>query len=158
MSENATNLINATVCASEGFLGFLSDYYQELFVVITIIGLVFKRYSQKKQHEHEHEKEMERMQQENHLRALLIELKSNKETAEKDERYYYQYLAYKTAKGTGYLEGISEDLRVEIDAAYNIISAFCRQPNDVNFPKKIPELEKLLEGVIPKLEEYLKTL
>lgn len=53
MIENATNLTNATVRASEGFLGFLSDYWQELSALITIIllglGLVF----QKKRHEYE---------------------------------------------------------------------------------------------------------
>lgn len=57
MIENATNLTNATVRASEGFLGFLLDYWQELSALITIIllglGLVLKLVSQKKRHEHE---------------------------------------------------------------------------------------------------------
>ena len=36
MIENATNLTNTTVRASNGFSGFLSDYWQELLLAIII--------------------------------------------------------------------------------------------------------------------------
>jgi phosphoglycolate phosphatase-like HAD superfamily hydrolase len=60
MLENTTNLTNATVRASEGFLVFLSDYPQELSalatiitIILVVVRLVFRWFSQKKQHEHE---------------------------------------------------------------------------------------------------------
>ena len=67
MIENATNLTDATVRASEGFLGFLPDYWQELLALIAIIlagiGLVF----QKKRHEYDKKKfKLQQAQEEMH--------------------------------------------------------------------------------------------
>ena len=55
MIENATNLTNTTVRASNGFSGFLSDYWQELSalaaiitIISVVIGMVHQWYLQKR--------------------------------------------------------------------------------------------------------------
>jgi uncharacterized protein YukE len=71
MLGNATNLTNTTslVGVLGGFWVFLSDFWQELSalaaiitIISVVIGLIFKRCLQKKQHEHD--KEMEKLRQE----------------------------------------------------------------------------------------------
>ncbi|HDN65680.1 MAG TPA: hypothetical protein ENF23_05220, partial [Methanosarcinales archaeon] len=69
MIENATNLTNTTVRASNGFLGFLSDYWQEpsalaviIPIILAVIGMGLKWHLQKKQHTHA--KEVLKSQQE----------------------------------------------------------------------------------------------
>jgi hypothetical protein len=97
MIENATNLTNATVRASNGFLGFLSDYWQELSalatiitIILVVVGMVFKWHLQKKQHTHE--KEMLKSQQEYDEKILQEE----KESIQRDKKVIYDWLCDKT--------------------------------------------------------------
>ena len=97
MIENATNLTNTTVRASNGFLGFLSDYWQELTalaailtIISVIIGMVLNWYLQKKQHTHE--KEMLKLQQEYDEKKRQEE----EETIQRDKKGIYDWLYDKT--------------------------------------------------------------
>ena len=170
MLENATNLTNATFRASEGFLGFLSDYWQELSALITIIlvvvGLVFKWVFQKKQHEHE--KEMEKIRREydekirekdreNHLRSLLIELKFNKKLADINEKTSYDTSAYERAKETNCLFVLPEELINKINEAQIMLNT-ARLHDGLYHVEMIDteRLKELYEDIIPDFEEYLK--
>ena len=105
MIENATNLTNATVRASNGFLGFLSDYLQEPAVwaiiitfILAVSGMVHKQHLQKKQHTHE--KEMLKSQQE-HDEKIRREEKEEKirreeESIQRDKKEIYDWLYDKT--------------------------------------------------------------
>ena len=97
MIENATNLANKTVRASNGFLGFLSDYWQELSalaaiitIILVVIGMVLKGYLQKKQHTHE--KEMLKLQQEYDEKIRQEE----EESIQRDKKVIYDWLSDKT--------------------------------------------------------------
>ena len=111
MLENTTNLTNATVRASEGFLGFLSDYWQELSALAAIItsisvvvGLVFRWAFQKKQHEHEramqqsqqdYDKKKSKLQQAQEEMANLI---SKLHTNLDNEIIFHKYNPYTDKK------------------------------------------------------------
>jgi len=97
MIENASNLTNTTVRASNGFLGFLSDYWQELSalaaiitIISVVIGMVLKWYLQKQQHTHE--KEMLKLQQESDEKIRQEE----KESIQRDKKVIYDWLSDKT--------------------------------------------------------------
>ena len=90
-----------------------------------------------------------------HFANLLDELNHNKKKTEKEERDSYHFSAYDEAKKSKYLLHLSENLREKIYDAYDIIKSFRENPQNVHFQMKIPELEKLLEDIIPELEEYL---
>ncbi len=97
MIENATNLANTTVRASNGFLGFLSDYWQELSalaaiitIISVVIGIVLKGYLQKKQHTHE--KEMLKLQQEYDEKIR----QEDEESIQRDKKVIYDWLSDKT--------------------------------------------------------------
>ena len=92
-----------------------------------------------------------------HFAILLDELNHNKKKTEKEERDSYHFSAYDEAKKSKYLLHLSENLREKIYDAYDIIKSFRENPQNVHFQMKIPELEKLLEDIIPELEEYLKS-
>ena len=101
MIENATNLTNTTVRASNGILGFLPDYWQEPLVLVAIMtaiiliilglgGMSHDRYLQKKQHTHE--KKMIKLQQENDKKIRQEE----EESIQRDKKEIYDWLYDKT--------------------------------------------------------------
>ena len=175
MLENARDLTNTTVHALEGFLGFLSDYWQELSalaaiitIVTVVIGLVFKWVFQKQQHEHE--KEMERMRQEydekvreiereNYLRSLLLELKYNKNLADKSEKKRYDASAYKDVKEAKYFHVLPAELREKInEAQIMLLNAQLRDKPHLYHVELIDteRLKELYGDIVPKFEEYLR--
>ena len=150
MIENATNLTNVADRASGDFWGVLSDYSQELLalaaiitIILVVIKLVFKWYSQRKNKKAD-------------LRDFSDELKFNKRKTKKEDRNSYQFSAYEKVKTSHYLLELSPNLRENIYDAYGIIESFRTNPQNVHFQKRIPELKKLLEDIIPEFEEYLK--
>jgi len=150
MIENATNLTNAADRASGDFWRVLSDYSQELLalaaiitIILVVIRLVFKWYSQRKNKKAD-------------LRSFSVELKYNKGKTKKKERNSYHFSAYEKVKTSNYLLELSPNLREKIYDAYGIIESFRKNPQNVHFQMKIPEFEKLLDDIIPEVEEYLK--
>ncbi|MEA2033415.1 MAG: hypothetical protein U9N41_07530 [Euryarchaeota archaeon] len=139
-----------------GVLAFIAEHLMEgvifLFgsgIALWVITMLFKRYFDRKKEQQQEEKKLE---------GLLDELKMNKKWAGKDNRSGYQLSAYEDVDRANYLLDISDDLRDKIHEAYSIIKTFYYDKENVNFPKKIPELKELLEDIIPKFEEYLKKI
>jgi hypothetical protein len=98
-----------------------------------------------------------RQQEEMKLTRFLDELNHNKKKTVKEDRNSYQFSAYDEVKKSAHFLNLSYNLREKIYDAYDIIKSFHENPKNVHFQKRIPELQELLEDIIPEFAEYLKS-
>ena len=146
MTENATNLTNATVRASNGFLVFLSDYLQELLVlaamisiILAVIKMVHNRHLQRKQHTHD--KEMLKSQQEYDEKIRQKE----EESIQRDKKEIYNWLYDKTkhlepnkvgSPDDAYSWPSTEEISSAIDLTEERVNYICTLHNEIQRQQK----------------------
>ena len=146
MIENATNLTNTTVRASNSFLGFL-DCWQDLAalaaiitVILVAIGMVLTWHLQKKQHIHENE--MLKSQQEYDEKIRQEE----EESIQRDKKEIYDWLYDKTkhlehcsvgSQDLAYSWPSTEEISSAIDLTEERVNYICTRHNGIQKQEKV---------------------
>lgn len=170
MLENATNLTNTTILSGTWDLlkTFVSTHWEIIAAFIASVGVLWMIFStsfQRKheraiqQAQHEYEEKIREIERENDLRSLLIELKYNKNLADKSEKKGYDTSAYKDAKEANNFHVLPAELIEKInEAQIMLLNAQLRDKPHLYYVDSIDteRLKELYGDIVPKFEEYLR--